>query len=61
LNDDVALIVAEIFFQEGAQSLANKVKILQQTYGNDSTDIRRIALVGCGTDAPHAWILQSAG
>jgi hypothetical protein len=36
--------------QEGAQSLANKVKILQQTYGNNSTDIRRIALVGCGTD-----------
>jgi hypothetical protein len=39
--------------QEGAQSLANKVKILQQTYGNDSTDIRRIALVGCGTDGVY--------
>jgi hypothetical protein len=32
--------------EEGAQSLADKVKILQQTYGNDSTDIERIALVG---------------
>jgi hypothetical protein len=36
--------------KEGAQSLADKVKILQQTYGNDSTDIGRIALVGCNTD-----------
>jgi hypothetical protein len=30
--------------------IADKVKILQQTYGNDSTDIERIALVGCSTD-----------
>jgi hypothetical protein len=29
--------------KEGAQSLADKVKILQQTYGTDSTDIQRIA------------------
>jgi RTX toxin RtxA len=36
--------------KEGAQSLADKVKILQQTYGNDGTDIQRIALVGCNTD-----------
>jgi hypothetical protein len=44
--------------QEGAQSLANKVKILQQTYGNDSTDIRRIALVGCGTDGVNQNLTQ---
>ncbi|CAB9543519.1 hypothetical protein BROOK1789C_1001, partial [Bathymodiolus brooksi thiotrophic gill symbiont] len=36
--------------QEGAQSLVDKAKILQQTYGNDSTRIKRIALVGCDTD-----------
>jgi hypothetical protein len=36
--------------QEGAQSLADKVKTLQQTYSNDSTNIKRIALVGCDTD-----------
>jgi hypothetical protein len=36
------------FNQEGAQSLADKVKILQQTYGNNNTNntnIGRIALV----------------
>jgi hypothetical protein len=36
--------------QEGAQSLADKVKTLQQTYSNASTNIKRIALVGCDTD-----------
>ncbi|CAC9965807.1 hypothetical protein, partial [uncultured Gammaproteobacteria bacterium] len=36
--------------QEGAQSLVDKAKILQQTYGNDNTRIKRIALVGCDTD-----------
>jgi hypothetical protein len=44
--------------QEGAQSLADKVKILQQTYGNDSTDIKRIALVGCGTDGVNQSLTQ---
>jgi hypothetical protein len=40
------------FNQEGAQSLADKAKILQQTYGNTTnTNIGRIALVGCGTVA----------
>jgi hypothetical protein len=34
--------------QEGAQSLADKVKTLQQTYSNASTNIKRIALVGFG-------------
>jgi hypothetical protein len=34
----------------GLDWLADKVKILQQTYGTDSTDIQRIALVGCNTD-----------
>ncbi|OJA03294.1 C80 family cysteine peptidase, partial [Bathymodiolus thermophilus thioautotrophic gill symbiont] len=36
--------------QEGAQSLADKAKILQQTYGNNNTKIKRMALVGCDTD-----------
>ncbi|CAB9545195.1 hypothetical protein BROOK1789C_2240, partial [Bathymodiolus brooksi thiotrophic gill symbiont] len=36
--------------QEGAQSLVDKAKILQQTYSNDNTRIKRIALVGCDTD-----------
>jgi hypothetical protein len=44
--------------QEGAQSLADKVKILQQTYGNDSTNIKRIALVGCGTDGVNQSLTQ---
>jgi hypothetical protein len=44
--------------EEGAQSLADKVKILQQTYGNDSTDIERIALVGCSTDGVNQNLTQ---
>ncbi|WP_139458938.1 C80 family cysteine peptidase, partial [Bathymodiolus thermophilus thioautotrophic gill symbiont] len=36
--------------QEGAQSLADKARILQQTYGNSNTKIKRMALVGCDTD-----------
>ncbi|WP_202753113.1 C80 family cysteine peptidase, partial [Bathymodiolus thermophilus thioautotrophic gill symbiont] len=36
--------------QEGAQSLADKARILQQTYGNSDTKIKRMALVGCDTD-----------
>ncbi|OJA03647.1 C80 family cysteine peptidase, partial [Bathymodiolus thermophilus thioautotrophic gill symbiont] len=43
--------------QEGAQALADKVKILHQSYG-DNTNIKRIALVGCNTDSINnalAW------
>ncbi|MBA5249988.1 MAG: hypothetical protein FE834_10775, partial [Gammaproteobacteria bacterium] len=36
--------------QEGAQALANKAKKIHQTYGNDTTSIKRFALVGCDTD-----------
>jgi hypothetical protein len=44
--------------EEGAQSLADKVKILQQTYGTDSTDIERIALVGCSTQRRLSLLVQ---
>ncbi|VVH54836.1 hypothetical protein BSPCLSOX_345, partial [uncultured Gammaproteobacteria bacterium] len=46
------------FNQEGAQSLADKVKILQQTYGTNNTNIGRIALVGCGTDGVNQNLTQ---
>jgi hypothetical protein len=44
--------------QEGTQSLVDKAKILQQTYGNDSTRIKRIALVGCDTDGVNQGLTR---
>jgi hypothetical protein len=43
------------------ESLADKAKILQQTYGNNNTNntnIGRIALVGCGTDGVNQNLTQ---
>ncbi|OJA03099.1 hypothetical protein BGC33_01665, partial [Bathymodiolus thermophilus thioautotrophic gill symbiont] len=45
--------------REGAQSLANKAKILQQTYGNSNTKIKRMALVGCDTDGVNQALTRN--